>query len=209
MARTKSSGKWLAEHFSDPYVKRAHKEGFRSRAVYKLMEIDERDHVLAPGMIVVDLGAAPGGWCQYARTRIGSNGVLVALDILPMEPLAGVTILTGDFSQEQAVVRLREAIGGRPVDLVMCDLAPNTSGVASVDQARATGLVEAALWFAAEVLRPGGLFLAKVFEGAGVPELRRDLQARFEKLHNRKPKASRPRSRELYLLASGFRGPQA
>jgi len=207
MARSKSSGKWLAEHFSDEFVKRARKEGYRSRAIYKLREIDERDRLLKPGMAVVDLGAAPGAWSQYAMERLGSGGRIVALDILPMEPIPGVEVLQGDFSEESSVRALLAAVGGRPVDLVISDIAPNISGIDSADQARTMYLAELAMDFAIEVLKPGGAFLVKVFQGAGFNEFFRILQQRFARVASRKPKASRPRSPEIYLLATGFRGP--
>lgn len=206
MSRSKSSGAWLAEHFTDEYVLRARREGYRSRAIYKLMELDERDRLLRPGMTVVDLGAAPGGWSQYVAQRVGPRGKVVALDILPMDPLAGVEVLQADFTEETALTALRAVLGGRPVDLVISDMAPNISGVESVDQPRAMYLAELALEFATEVLKPGGQFLVKAFQGQGYAVYYKQLQARFTKVVTRKPKASRPRSPEMYLLASGFRG---
>jgi len=206
MARSKSSGKWLAEHFTDEYVKRARKEGYRSRAVYKLKEIDERDRLLKPGLVVVDLGAAPGAWSQYAKERVGKNGRVIALDILPMEPLPGVEILQGDITEESTLQALMEAVSGQPVDLVISDMAPNTTGIDSADQARAMYLAELALDFAERVLKPEGAFLVKVFQGSGFNEFFRALQQRFQRVATRKPKASRPRSPEQYLLATGFRG---
>lgn len=205
MARSKSSGKWLAEHFTDEFVKRARKEGYRSRAVYKLREIDERDHVLRPGMVVADLGAAPGAWSQYVRERVGKTGRVIALDILPMEPLAGVDTLRGDFTEETTLQALLAALRGQPVDLVISDMAPNISGIESADQARSMYLAELAMEFAVRVLKPGGLFLVKVFQGQGFSELYKEMQRRFEQVVTRKPKASRPRSAELYLLGKGFR----
>lgn len=209
MARSKSSGKWLAEHFTDEFVKRARKEGYRSRAVYKLREIDERDRLLRPGMVVVDLGAAPGAWSQYAKTRVGPAGRVIALDILPMETLPGVDVLQGDFTEETTLNALLAALGGQPVDLVISDLSPNISGVDSADQARTMYLAELALDFAVRVLKPGGSFLAKVFQGRGFNEYFKELQKRFTRVASRKPKASRPRSPEIYLLATGYRGPGA
>jgi 23S rRNA (uridine2552-2'-O)-methyltransferase len=209
MARSKSSGSWLAEHFSDEFVKRARKEGFRSRAVYKLQEIAERDRLLRPGLTVVDLGAAPGAWSQYVRQRVGPAGRVVALDILPMEALPGVEVLQGDFTEAATLEHLLAALGGQAADLVISDMAPNISGVDSADQARAMYLAELALDFAVRVLRPGGGFLVKVFQGRGFNELYKELQQRFARVASRKPKASRPRSPELYLLATGFRGPVA
>lgn len=206
MARSKSSDRWLRRHFTDEYVKRAQKEGRRSRAVYKLAEIDERDRLFRPGMTVVDLGAAPGGWSQYARERVGPAGRVIALDILPMEPIAGVEVLQGDFTEPAVLDSLIERLGGQPVDLVIADMAPNISGIASADQGRTMLLAELALEFADKTLRPGGDFLVKTFQGAGFQEFHRAMQRRFAKLHVRKPKASRAESREVYLLGKGFKG---
>ena len=205
MARTKSSKAWLAEHFTDEYVRRAQQEGFRSRAVYKLQEIDHRDHLLRPGMVVVDLGAAPGGWSQYAARRVGAAGRVVALDVLPMESVAAVDILQGDFTEKAVLERLLEHLQGRPVDLVISDMAPNISGIDTADQARAMYLAELALDFAVQVLRPGGDFLVKVFQGSGYPEFHRATRGRFGQVLVRKPRASRARSREIYLVGKGFR----
>jgi 23S rRNA (uridine2552-2'-O)-methyltransferase len=205
MPRTKSSKAWLAEHFSDEYVKRAQKEGWRSRAVYKLQEIDERDHLFASGMVVVDLGAAPGGWSQYARGRVGAHGRVVALDLLPLAPLPGVEFIQADFTESETLERLLQALHGRPVDLVISDLAPNMGGVRTTDQARAEHLTELALDFAERVLRPGGRLLLKAFQGPGHAALLRRLRAGFEQVVTRKPRASRARSREIYLLGKGFR----
>jgi 23S rRNA (uridine2552-2'-O)-methyltransferase len=205
MARSKSSGKWLAEHFTDEFVKRARKEGYRSRAVYKLKEMDERDHLLRPGMVVVDLGAAPGAWSQYVKQCVGKNGRVIALDILAMESLPGIEVLQGDFTEEATLQALVAALKGQPVDLVISDMAPNISGIESADQARSMYLAELATDFAVQVLKPGGLFLVKVFQGQGFSELYKELQRRFEQVVTRKPKASRPRSPELYLLGKGFR----
>jgi len=207
MARSKSSGQWLAEHFSDEYVKRARKEGYRSRAVYKLKEIDDRDKLLRQGLTVVDLGAAPGAWAQYVKQRVGNKGRVVALDILPMEPMAGVDILKGDFTEEAVFERLLQSLRGEAVDLVISDMAPNISGVGGADQPRSMYLAELALDFSSRVLKPGGVFLVKVFQGAGFNELYKELQHRFEKVMTRKPRASRARSAEQYLLATGFRPP--
>jgi 23S rRNA (uridine2552-2'-O)-methyltransferase len=201
-----SSRAWLAEHRDDEFVKRAQRAGYRSRAVYKLEEIDRQDHLLRPGMTVVDLGAAPGGWCQYVRKRLGAQGVVVAVDRLEMEPIDGVVFLQGDFTEMDVVGRLMGLLQGRAVDLVLSDMAPNISGVGVTDQARAIGLGEAALDFAHRVLRPGGALLVKTFQGAGFDELRRLVARDFRKLAIRKPKASRARSREVYLLALGFKG---
>ncbi|MDA8364684.1 MAG: 23S rRNA (uridine(2552)-2'-O)-methyltransferase RlmE [Gammaproteobacteria bacterium] len=205
MARTKSSRAWLAEHFTDEYVRRAQQEGFRSRAVYKLQEIDHRDHLLRPGMVVVDLGAAPGGWSQYAARRVGVAGRVVALDVLPMESVAAVDVLQGDFTEKAVLERLLEHLQGRPVDLVISDMAPNISGIDTADQARAMYLAELALDFAVQVLRPGGDFLVKAFQGSGYPEFHQAMRGRFGRVLVRKPRASRARSREIYLVGKGFR----
>lgn len=209
MARSKSSARWLKEHFSDPYVKRAQAEGWRSRAVFKLDELLERDPLLRPGMVVVDLGAAPGGWSQMVRerlrTRAGDSGRVIALDILPMQGIAGVDFIEGDFREDDVARRLEAALNGQGVDLVLSDMAPNISGVESVDQARAMHLVELARDFAAEHLNPGGAFLVKLFQGRGFDEYLRNLRADYERVSIRKPKASRSRSAEVYALAVGKR----
>ena len=206
MARSKSSGSWLKEHFSDPYVKKAQEEGWRSRAAYKLAEIDRKDGLLKAGMRIVDLGAAPGGWSQYAAQKLQGRGQVVALDILPMDALLDVTVLQADFREAEALEQLREVLGGEPVDLVLSDMAPNMSGQDSTDQARAMYLAELALDFVDEVLRPGGAFLTKVFQGVGFDEYLRAMRDRFGRVASRKPDASRARSREIYLLGQGFRG---
>ncbi len=201
----KKSQAWMREHVNDPYVQRAKKEGWRSRAVFKLMEIDERDRLLKPGMTVVDLGATPGSWCQYAVKRIQPAGRLIALDLLEMDPMAGVEFIQGDFREEDVLRRLEEALGGRPVDLVLSDMAPNMSGVAVADNARVMHLAELTLDFARAHLKPGGDMLVKVFQGAGFMELRRGVMEIFETLNVRKPAASRDRSAETYLLARNKR----
>ncbi len=203
MARSKSSKRWLKEHFDDYYVQKAQREGWRSRAVYKLQEIDEKDKLFKPGMTVVDLGAAPGGWSQWATHRIGEKGHVYALDILPVEPFAGVTFIQGDFREDTVYQQLLDALDGRPVDLVMSDMAPNMSGNAAVDIPRAIYLAELAVDFADQALKPGGDLLMKVFQGEGFDQLVRDLRQKYTKVVTRKPKASRPRSREVYLLARG------
>lgn len=205
MARSKTSNAWLAEHFNDEFVKRARKEGYRSRAVYKLQEIDARDRLIKPGMTVVDLGAAPGAWSQYLVERVGRSGQVFALDILPMEALPGVEVLQGDFTEEATLKALLNALGGRPVDLVISDMSPNISGVDSADKARAMYLSELAVDFAAQVLKPGGAFLMKVFQGSGFSKLYKGIQGKFTRVVSRKPKASRARSAEIYVLATGFR----
>ncbi len=203
MARTKSSRRWLKEHFDDEFVKRAQREGFRSRAVYKLDEIQQRDRIIRPGMTIVDLGAAPGGWSQYALGLIGRKGRIVAMDILPLDPLPGVEFVQGDFHDEAVLEQLLETVHGQPIDLVMSDIAPNITGVDAVDQPRAMYLAELAADFADKVLRPGGDLLVKLFQGEGFDDLVRDLRSRYDKVVIRKPKASRPRSREVYALARG------
>jgi len=203
MARSKSSHRWLKEHFDDEFVKRAQREGYRSRAVFKLEEIQRKDHILKPGMSVVDLGAAPGGWSQYALGLVGRKGRVVAMDILPMEPLPGVAFVQGDFGEDAVLEVLLNRLNGREIDLVMSDIAPNITGVDAVDQPRAMYLAELAVDFADRVLRPGGDLLVKLFQGEGFDPLLRDLRARYDKVVMRKPRASRPRSREVYALARG------
>lgn len=206
MARTKSSRRWLDRHFSDPYVKRAQQEGYRSRAVYKLLELQEKDRLIGPGMRVVDLGAAPGGWSQVAARLVGPTGRVVALDVLPMEPLPGVTFIQGDFREDQPLADLRDALGDAPVDLVLSDMAPNVSGTAA-DQPRTIYLCELALDLARQVLKPGGALVVKIFQGEGFDGFLKDLRGAFARVASRKPKASRPASRELYLVATGYRPP--
>jgi len=203
MAKSKSSRRWLDRHFRDEYVKRAQGEGYRSRAAYKLLEIQARDRLLRPGMRVVDLGAAPGGWSQVAQRLVGAKGKVVALDALPMEPITGVEFIQGDFREDAPVQRLRELLQGEPVDLVISDMAPNVSGMAAVDQPRAIYLCELALQLARELLKPGGGLLVKAFHGEGFDDLVRELRATFDKVVTRKPQASRARSREVYLVAVG------
>lgn len=190
---------------NDPWVQRAQAEGYRARAAYKLIEIDERDHLLRSGAVVVDLGAAPGSWCQVAVKRCGPKGKVFALDLLPMEAVAGVDFLLGDFSEDAVLEELERRLEGARVDLVMSDMAPNLSGVATVDQARSIHLCELALDFAARHLKPGGQFVVKVFQGEGFMEFRRQMEAAFSSVQVRKPKASRDRSAEVYLLAKGLR----
>ncbi len=204
MARTRSSGRWLTEHFNDDYVRQAQALGYRSRARFKLEEIQRRDRILGPGMTVVDLGAAPGGWSQYAVEQVGPEGRVFALDILPMDPIAGVTFLQGDFTTDETWHRLQDLLGGRSVDVVLSDMAPNLSGNRSVDQPRSMALAELALDAAEQLLRPGGSFLAKLFHGEGFEAFQKRLRQEFSRVVTRKPKASRGRSREVYLLARGF-----
>ena len=203
MARSKSSARWLKEHFSDPYVKRAQAEGWRSRAVFKLEELIERDKLLKPGMVIVDLGAAPGGWSQMVRERLGDAVRIVALDILPMQGISGVEFIEGDFREDAVVQQLETILDGAKVDLVLSDMAPNMSGVDEVDQARAMHLAELAQEFAAVHLKPGGAFLTKLFQGRGFDEYLKNLRKAYRSVSMRKPRASRARSPEVYALALG------
>jgi 23S rRNA (uridine2552-2'-O)-methyltransferase len=207
MAKKKSSSKaWLKEHREDPYVQQAQREGYRSRACYKLLELQERDRLIKPGMTVLDLGSAPGGWSQVAVALVGHSGRVIASDILPMDTLAGVEFIEGDFTSDEVFRQILDAIGDTPVDLVISDMAPNMSGMSAVDQPRSIYLVELALDMALQVLAPGGAFVSKVFQGEGFDELFRGARDSFAKVLTRKPKASRPRSREVYLVAKDFRG---
>lgn len=203
MAKTKSSRRWLDRHFSDPYVKRAQQEGYRSRAVYKLLELQASDRLLAPGMTVVDLGAAPGGWSQAAARILGPRGRVLALDLLPMEPLPGVIVIEGDFREAGPLERLRAALGDARADVILSDMAPNVSGTAA-DQPRVLYLCELALELAREVLKPGGSLVVKIFQGEGFDAYLAELRRSFQRVASRKPKSSRPQSRELYLVAKGF-----
>lgn len=193
----------MMEHLNDPYVKLAQKEGYRARAAYKLMEIDDKDKLIKPGMTVVDLGSAPGSWSQVAVQRLKGHGKVIALDILDMQPIGGVTFIQGDFREESVLRVLEEKINNTPVDLVIADMAPNISGVKDVDQAGAAYLTELALDFSKDWLKPGGNFLVKVFIGAGFEEILQNMRQMFDKVVTRKPKASRDRSSEVYLLGLG------
>jgi len=204
MAKTKSSRRWLDRHFSDAYVKRAQQEGYRSRAVYKLLEIQEKDRILSRGMRVVDLGAAPGGWSQVAARIVGAGGCVAALDVLPMAPLPGVTFIQGDFREDEPLARLRRALGGDPVDLVLSDMAPNVSGNAAVDQPRMIYLGELALDLARQVLKPGGSLVVKIFQGEGFETYLKEMRGSFKRVASRKPRSSRAKSREFYLVATGY-----
>ena len=204
MARSKSSQRWLGEHFSDEFVKKAQQEGYRSRAVYKLKEIQEKDRIIQPCMKVLDLGAAPGGWSQYATQLIGRKGRIVASDILPLDPLPFVEFVLGDFRDDAVLAEILGLLGDDKADLVISDMAPNMSGVDAVDQPRAVHLCELALDMAQQVLKPGGAFLVKLFQGAGSEEYMREVRSSFKTVKVRKPAASRPRSREVYVLAQGF-----
>lgn len=205
VARSKSSSRWLQEHFSDPYVKRAQAEGWRSRAVFKLDELIERENLLKPGMCVVDLGAAPGGWSQMVRERLGDSGRIIALDILPMQGIGGVDFILGDFRESSVLQQLEDVLAGMPVDLVLSDMAPNMSGVGAVDQDRSMVLAELAADFAESHLKPGGSFLTKLFQGQGFDEYIRRLRSQYAQVSIRKPKASRARSNEVYAMASARR----
>ena len=205
MARSKSSASWLKEHFDDQYVKRSQEDGWRSRASYKLLEIQEKDRLVKPGMKVVDLGAAPGGWSQVAVELVGDSGRVVASDILPMDAIAGVDFVQGDFTEDQVLEKILTTIGADQVDLVISDMAPNMSGALSVDQPKAMYLAELALDLSRQVLKKNGAFVTKVFQGAGFEEYLKDMRSSFGKVLTRKPQASRARSREVYLLGVGFR----
>jgi 23S rRNA (uridine2552-2'-O)-methyltransferase len=205
MARSKSSSRWLKEHFDDEYVQRSKQEGYRSRAIYKLIEIQQKDRVLKPGMTVIDLGAAPGGWSQYAATLLGGKGRMIALDILPMEPLPDVEFIEGDFREDEVLHQLLQLLGDSGADLVLSDMAPNTSGMDAIDVPRAYYLAELALDLARQVLKPGGGLLVKLFQGEGFESYHNELKRHFKRVVMRKPKASRARSREIYALATGFK----
>ncbi len=202
--RSKSSGRWLQEHFSDPFVKKARAQGFRSRAIYKLEEVDQREKLLRPGLVCLDLGAAPGAWSQYASRKVGRKGRVVATDILPMDPIVGVEFVQGDFREPDVVAALQALLPERGVDLLLSDMAPNLSGIDAVDQPRSMYLAELALDTAGSVLKPGGTALIKVFQGSGFTELLAAARQRFAKVRMLKPDASRARSPELYLLAKDF-----
>lgn len=205
MARSKTSKHWLKEHFDDRYVRQSQADGYRSRASYKLLELQQKDRLIRPGMTVIDLGAAPGGWSQVAVELVGDNGVVVASDILAMDAIAGVEFVQGDFTEETVLNRILETLSGRPVDLVISDMAPNMSGMADIDQPRSLYLVELAFDLAHQVLRPGGAFVAKVFQGQGTDTLHRDMRTHYNSLVTRKPDASRARSREVYWVGKGFK----
>ncbi len=200
MKPSKTSKAWMQEHLNDEFVKRAQKEGYRARAAYKLLEIDDKDKLIKPGMTVVDLGSTPGSWSQVAVQRIKGQGRVIALDILDMHPIPGVEFICGDFREEVVLKQLEASLNGKPVDLVIADMAPNMSGLKDVDQAGATYLTELALDFCQQWLKPGGNFLVKVFIGSGFDEIVKQMRGQFEKVVTRKPKASRDRSSEVYLL---------
>ena len=201
MAKSKSSKRWLNEHFDDHYVKMAQQQGLRSRSAFKLIELQEKYQLIRPGMTVVDLGAAPGGWCQVVKPLLGKSGRVIALDILEMEPLHGVVFIQGDFTEDEPLQELEAELQGEKVDLVLSDMAPNMSGMAAIDQARAMYLAELALEFVRMHLKPGGDYVVKLFQGTDFDGYVRLVRSMFEKVQVRKPKASRPRSREVYLLS--------
>ncbi len=205
MARSKSSSQWLQEHFKDKYVLQSQQDGYRSRAAYKLLQIQEKDKLIKPGMNIVDLGSAPGGWSQVARQFIGSQGKVVAVDILPMEQLAQVEFIQGDFQEQSVLNELLRVLNNEPVDLVISDMAPNITGIKAVDQPKSIYLQELAIELADQVLKPGGSLLMKVFQGEGFQPLLVELRKRYQKVISRKPEASRSRSAEVYLLAKGFK----
>ncbi|WP_111640981.1 23S rRNA (uridine(2552)-2'-O)-methyltransferase RlmE [Marinimicrobium alkaliphilum] len=207
MARSKSSNRWLEEHFNDHYVKLSQRDGYRSRASYKLLEINDKDRLIRPGLTVVDLGAAPGGWSQVAARLVGDKGRVLASDILPMDTIAGVDFIQGDFTETEVFEQLMAAMDGQRADLVISDMAPNMSGVDAVDQPQAMYLVELALDMAQQVLKPNGAFVAKVFQGEGFDDYLKSARSLFTKVAIRKPQASRPRSREVYLVAKGYKAP--
>lgn len=204
MVKSKSSRRWLDEHFKDKYVKDISDSGYRSRASYKLLEMQKKDSFMRPGMTIVDLGAAPGGWSQIALSVVGAKGKILATDILPMEPITGVDFIQGDFSNEEVFDDLVLRIGDSPVDLVISDMAPNISGISAIDQPRCIYLAELALEFARSILKPGAYFLVKVFQGEGTDAYKALILRHFQKVKIRKPNASRARSKEFYFLAEGF-----
>jgi len=197
---------WMDEHVNDSYVKKAKKEGYRARSAYKLQEIDKKYKLLRPGLNVIDLGAAPGGWCQYARTRLGKKDHLVAVDLLPIKPIEGVEIIQGDFTDENIQKRISEMFEDQHIDLVLSDIAPNISGIALADQARSIGLAEIVFYWSCSVLAKDGVLLMKVFQGSGFDQLRQEILKRFQSVVTKKPDASRSRSAEVYLLARRFKG---
>jgi len=206
LARSKTSDRWLKEHFDDVWVKRSREDGYRSRASYKLIELDKKDRLFRPGQVVVDLGAAPGGWSQVAVGRVGDQGMVIASDILEMSPIAGVDFVQGDFTEQSVLEKLLGLLGDRRADVVISDMAPNMSGMAAVDIPVAMGLVELALDMAQQVLRPDGVFVAKVFQGEGFDALLSEMRKSFATVVSRKPDSSRARSREIYQVCKGFKG---
>ena len=213
MAKNRFNQSWLHDHINDPYVKMAQREGYRARAAYKLKEIDEQDKLIRPGMVIVDLGAAPGSWSQYARNKLamgtgGIDGTIIALDLLPMEPVADVRFLQGDFREDNVLAQLEEVLGGRSVDLVISDMAPNLSGVASADAARIEHVCDLALEFAQNHLKPDGALLVKCFHGSGYSQIVEKFKQQFKVVAARKPKASRDKSAETFILGKQLKRPQ-
>jgi 23S rRNA (uridine2552-2'-O)-methyltransferase len=206
MARSKSSGSWMARHLSDPFVKQAQRDGYRSRSAYKLIELNEKDKLLRPGMRIMDLGSAPGGWSQVAGRLVGQKGRVLATDILPMDELKNVDFIQGDFTDNATVQRVLDWMGGTKFDLVISDIAPNISGIESADQSRSIWFLELALDTVRKTLKPGANFAAKMFQGSGSDEYLKELRTHFQKVLIRKPEASRKESREVYLVAKGFKG---
>jgi len=206
MARSKSSGSWLRRHVTDPFVKQAQIDGYRSRSAYKLIELDERDRLMRPGMKVLDLGSAPGGWSQVAAKAVGAKGRVLATDILPMDPIRNVDFIQGDFTSDTVVEQIKTWLGDGKFDLIISDIAPNLSGIDSADQARSIYFLELALDTVRLMLKPGANFVAKMFQGQGSDEYVKELRKHFGKISIRKPKASRPESREVYIVAKEFKG---
>ena len=206
MARTKSSSRWLQRHVNDPYVKQAQKDGYRSRSAYKLVELNEKDRLIKPGMRVMDLGSAPGGWSQVLSRLIGAKGRVLATDILPMDPIQNVDFIQGDFTDEEIVEKLLGWLGGGKFDLIVSDIAPNLTGIDSADQASSMYFLELALDTVRQTLKHGATFVAKMFQGSGSDDWLKDLRTSFQKVSIRKPGASRPESREVYVVAKGFKG---
>jgi 23S rRNA (uridine2552-2'-O)-methyltransferase len=206
MPRTRSSASWLSRHLSDPFVKQAQKDGYRSRSAYKLIELNEKDRLIRPGMRVMDLGSAPGGWSQVAGRLVGAKGRVLATDILPMDGLTNVDFIQGDFTDDAVVQRIYEWLAGEKFDLIVSDIAPNISGIASADQGRSIYFLELALDTVCKTLKPGATFAAKMFQGSGSDEYLKELRKHFSKVSIRKPEASRKESREVYLVAKGFKG---
>ena len=205
MARSKSSNQWMQEHVDDEYVKKAKAMGYRSRSTFKLIEIQQKDKIIKPGMNVIDLGAAPGGWSEYARKIVGKKNKVIALDLLEIDPIDGVDFIQGDFRENEVLDELYQVLNGAPVDLVMSDMSPNISGNKGMDQPRSIYLAELALDTAQTVLSKGGVFLIKMFQGVGFEEYKREVAGCFSKVVIRKPNASRARSKEVYILAKGFK----
>ncbi len=206
MARTKSSSEWLRRHVNDPFVKKAQLEGYRSRSAYKLIELNEKDRLIKPGMFLLDLGSAPGGWSQVAAKLVGAKGRVLATDILPMDPIKNVDFIQGDFTDEAVVTRLIESLGGSKFDLIVSDIAPNITGIDSADQASSMYFLELALDTVRKTLKPGANFVAKMFQGSGSDLYLKELRTSFDKVLTRKPSASRAESREVYIVAKGFKG---